>query len=520
MVSLNKEYYTKIACENFDEVSCLPVKILQFGEGNFLRGFVGWMVDKMNHKGLFNGRITVVQPIKTGLIPLVNEQDGLYTMLLRGISNGEIQEERKIISSIKNGIDPYTDYEGFLALAKNPELRFIISNTTEAGIAYLGTDNATDTPPVSFPGKLTNLLYHRYITFNGALDKGFVIIPCELIDRNGDSLKKIVLQLADEWGYEAEFVQWLHEANHFLNTLVDRIVTGYPRNELETLTKEMGYTDKLLNTAEIFHLWVIEGDKRFSEELPFDKAGLNVVWTDDMTPYRTRKVRILNGAHTMTVLAAYLYGLKTVKQCTDDDSILKLMRKGIFEEIIPTLDLPEEELVSFAESVLERFANPFIEHFLLSISLNSISKFKVRVLPSLLGYVERMKKLPEVLCFSFAALIQFYKGDEISGNALVGHLNGEPYSIQDDMDCLTYFQKAWQKCNGTPESFMAFTKSVLSQEYFWEQDLSAIPGLLEAVSGYLSDIHHRGIQAVISDLVTNESRWQNERGTHKDQQTG
>ncbi len=517
---LNRTCYPQITGQSRDQITDYQEKVLQFGEGNFLRGFVDWMFDKLIEKDLFHGHITVVQPIKFGLIPKLNEQDGLYTLLLRGISDGEIKEEKKIITSIKRGINPYTEFEEYLNCAKNPNLRYIISNTTEAGITFSGTDKPTDMPPASFPGKLTVLLYNRYQAFQGATDKGLVIIPCELIEKNGATLKRIVLRLAAEWGYEKGFTDWLENANYFLNTLVDRIVTGHPRNEIAALTEETGYRDNLFDTAEYFHLWVIEGDKKLRDELPFDKAGLNVIWTDDMTPYRTRKVRILNGAHTMTVLAAYLYGLNTVKECTGNDVIMKFMKKGIFNEIIPTLDLPENELFSFADSVLERFANPFVEHFLLSISLNSVSKFRVRVLPSLLQYFEQNKKLPEILSFSLAALIQFYKGNEIEDNTLIGTRNGNIYKIQDDMDCLAYFLKVWKKCNGSLESFMALTKSVLSQESFWGLDLSTIPGLVNVVSGYLHDIHHDGMEKVLTDLISDESRWNNERTHSKNQWAG
>ena len=399
----------------------LPEKILQFGEGNFLRGFVDWMIDRMNEQGLFNGSVVVVQPIEEGLVDVLNSQDGLYTLYLRGMQDGITVEQKSIISSISRGINLYTDFESYMKMAESADLRFVISNTTEAGIAYSAHDKPTDKPPVSYPGKLTVLLYRRFKALNGDPAKGLVIIPCELIDRNGDNLKEIILRLSREWDYEQEFIHWLATSNYFLNSLVDRIVTGYPKDEAQKLADELGYNDKLLDTGEIFHLWVIEGNKRFAEELPFTKAGLNVIWTDDMTPYRTRKVRILNGAHTMTVLAAYLYGLDTVKECVDDRLIKAYMEKGLYEEIIPTLDLPENELLEFAKAVSERFANPFIKHYLLSISLNSTSKFKTRVLPSITEYVKRKGKIPQVLTFSMAALIAFYRGTELSGNVVERH---------------------------------------------------------------------------------------------------
>ena len=322
----------------------------------------------------------------------------------------------------------------------------------------------------------------------------------------GDNLKKIVLRLSKEWGYEQEFIHWLETSNYFLNSLVDRIVTGYPKEEAKKLANELGYDDNLLDTGEIFHLWVIEGDKRFAEELPLTKAGLNIIWTDDMTPYRTRKVRILNGAHTMTVLAAYLYGLNTVKECMDDELIKAYMEKGLYEEIIPTLDLPENELLDFAKAVSERFANPFIKHYLSSISLNSTSKFKTRVLPSITEYVERKGNIPQVLAFSLAALIAFYRGTEMKGNVLRGNRmtgaeGGNQYDINDDKTVLELFQKLWTGYETGGMMIDEVTGIVLSRTDIWGLDLNAIEGLTTAVAGYLQKIVVEGMAASLKQLV-------------------
>ena len=484
----------------------LPEKILQFGEGNFLRGFVDWMIDKMNEQGLFNGSVVVVQPIEEGLVGVLNSQNGLYTLYLRGMQDGITIEQKRIISSISRGINLYADFESYMKMAESGDLRFVISNTTEAGIAYSPDDKPTDTPPVSYPGKLTALLYRRFKTFGTDPAKGLVIIPCELIDRNGDKLKETVLRLSREWSYEQEFIRWLETSNYFLNSLVDRIVTGYPKDEAQKLAEELGYSDKLLDTGEIFHLWVIEGDKRFAEELPFTKSGLNVTWTDDMTPYRTRKVRILNGAHTMTVLAAYLYGLDTVKECMDDGLIKAYMEKGLYEEIIPTLDLPENELLDFAKAVSERFANPFIRHYLLSISLNSTSKFKTRVLPSITEYVKRKGKIPQVLTFSLAALIVFYRGTEMSGNSLKGNRmagaeGGNQYDINDDKNVLELFRKIWKSYESGTMKIDELTSTVLSRTDMWGLDLNIIAGFTTAVAGYLQKIIVEGMAASLQQLI-------------------
>ncbi len=478
-----------------------PEKVLQFGEGNFLRGFVNWMFNKLNTDGLFNGEVVVVQPIEHGLVDMLNDQDGLYTLLLRGLKNGDVVVDKEIISSVGRGINPYRDFDEYLKCAENADLRVIISNTTEAGIAYNPGEKYDDAPPASFPGKLTVLLHKRFKAFNGDASKGLIIVPCELIDRNGDNLKKVVFRLAGEWNLGEDFITWLENSNYFLNTLVDRIVTGYPRDEISKLTEELGYTDNLLNTAEPFHLWVIEGDKKLEKELPFTKAGLNVVWTSDMTPYRTRKVRILNGAHTMTVLAAYLAGKDTVKECMDDTLINNYMKKGLFEEIIPTIDLPAKELEDFSSAVFERFANPFIKHYLLSIALNSVSKFKSRILPSIKDYIERKGRLPKVLTFSLAALIAFYRGTEIRETALIGNRPGNEYKISDDMSILEAFGALWSEFDGSKESAGKLVKAVLANTGWWGSDLNELNGFTAAVTDNLYSILTNGAAEAVRELL-------------------
>lgn len=487
---------------DFRNNSGLPEKVLQFGEGNFLRGFADWMIDRMNRRGLFNGRVVVVQPIAQGLVDLINERQGAYHLALRGILNGKLVDECEPIGAISRGINPYADYDGFLACADNPELRIILSNTTEAGIAYAPGEKLEDRPQASFPGKLTALLYRRFRTFGGDPDKGLLIIPCELIDRNGIQLQAIVLRHAREWELEPEFIQWLGAATHFTNTLVDRIVTGYPKDEVKQFEERLGAFDPLLDTAEPFHLWVIEGDPRLSAEFPAAEAGMNVIWTGDMTPYRTRKVRILNGAHTMTVPAAYLCGKDTVKECMDDALVGAFMKRGIDEEIIPTLDLPKQELQSFADAVLERFANPFIKHYLLSISLNSVSKFKTRVLPSIAEYTKRSSRAPRLLGFSLAALLAFYRGTELRDGALIGRRGAETYKIQDDAAYLEWFREQWAACDGSLVEIHRLAAAALSQIAFWGEDLTALPGLPELVGDDLYQIVSAGMPAALQELMT------------------
>ncbi len=381
-------------------------RVIQFGEGGFLRGFVDWILKKMEEKGLFEGSIVVVQPIEQGLCDMLAEQNCLYTHIIRGAEG----VDTTLVDIISRCVKPYEDFDAYLALAENPDFRYIVSNTTEAGIAFSAEDKIDDAPPATFPAKLTRLLLRR---FELGLD-GFIFFPCELIDRSGDNLKKCVLQYADLWGLGEGFKAWVEEKNVFTNVLVDRINTGFPRGE----NIDLGYTDNMLNTSEFFHLWVIETDYDLERELPFTKAGLNVIVTKDkLEMYRTRKVRILNGAHTSLVPYALLSGFDTVKSCVDDATMRHHIEKCVFDEIIPTLDLPRDELVAYATSVIERFSNPYIKHYLSSIALNSLSKFKVRVLPSILEYIKRFNKMPETLIFSFAKLLDFYKTDMTNDDA-------------------------------------------------------------------------------------------------------
>jgi len=374
-------------------------KIIQFGEGGFLRGFVDWMLQIVNEKTDFGGKVVVVQPIENGMCDMLSAQNCFYTHICRG---SEGVDTRKI-DVISRCVKPYEDYASYLALAENPSFRFVVSNTTEAGISFNENDKLTDTPPSSFPAKVTQLLKKR---FDLSLP-GFVFLPCELIDKNGETLKKVILQYAELWGLGADFAAWVEKENIFCNTLVDRINTGFPKDE----KIDLGYEDNMLNTSEYFHLWVIDGYKDLCKEIPFDKCDLNVIITENLAMYRTRKVRILNGAHTSLVPYALLEGFDTVKSCVDDEKMLSHIKKCVYDEIIPTLDLPKEELIQYADDVITRFSNPYIKHFLSSIALNSVSKFKVRVLPSILEYIKRFNKMPETLIFSFAKLIDFYRTD-------------------------------------------------------------------------------------------------------------
>ncbi len=478
----------------------LPERVLQFGAGVFLRGFVDWMIDGMNRKGLFRGRVVVVASITPGTVQTLNQQNGAYTHFARGIENDRLVEEKRIVTAIRRGIDVYKNFDEYLKCAHNPDLRFIVSNTTEAGIEYRAEDRQGDMPPVSFPAKLTLLLIERYKAFEGDVSMGFVFLPCELIERNGDKLKETVLQTAENWGLDPKIVKWITEANIFTNTLVDRIVTGFPRDEIQTLWRQSGYVDDLFNTSEVFHLWVIEGPPSLARELPLREAGFNVIFTGDMTPYRDRKVRILNGAHTATVLAAYQAGENLVGECMKDPLIRSFMTRAIYDEVIPTLTLTRQELDAFAVAVFERFSNPFIHHALLGISLNSISKYKTRVLPSVEQYFAMKGELPARLTFALAALITFYCGTEVRDGALIGHRGGEEYRIHDGHSILETFARLWSGFDGSGEGIRKLTESVLQREDWWGKDLRGLPGFSQSVSGYVESILTRGMRASLQQV--------------------
>jgi len=481
-VKLNKNLYS--------EYKEYPIRVVQFGQGNFLRAFVDWIIDKMNKEAGFNSSVLVIQPRDKDEVYRLNEQDGLYTVILSGIENGQAKEEKVIINSIANGLNTYKEFDLYLKFAENPDIRFIVSNTTEAGIVYRKDDSIYDRPPESFPGKLTTFLYHRYKTFGGDPTKGLLVLPCELIENNGQTLKEIVLMLSKQWELGEGFESWIVNDNIFYNTLVDRIVPGYPKKAKE-IQKQLGYEDEFLVQGEAFYLWVIEGPGKIKDEFPAEKLGLNILFVDDLTLYRDRKVRILNGAHTSMVPVAYLYGLNTVREAIEDKTVGNFIKDLIYEEIIPSLDLKKEELIEFADSTIERFKNPYIEHKLLSISLNSMSKYKTRVLPSILEYRKRKGKLPRRLVFSLAALIFFYRGNR----------GDEGIDLSDEPNILELYNKLWTKYEESQENLGDIVEKILGLESLWEMNLNEVEGLAEQVLFYLKDIVEKGLKNSLEGLI-------------------
>ena len=504
-----------------------PEKIIQFGEGGFLRAFVDWQIDIVNEKTDFNGNIVIVQPLEKGMIDAMNEQNNLYTTVLRGMKDGKPTVETRAINSVSRSINPYTNYDDYIALASSPDLRFLISNTTEAGIRF---DTEIDGVPVTldqkpqknYPAKVTAFLYKRFQAFKGDLSKGMILIPCELSDQAGLNLRINILRYAEMWQLGPDFINWFDEACDVCSCLVDRIVPGYfpllakeenGKTQAENLCEKLGYEDKLLDSAELFHFWVIESKKSHEDELPLVKAGLQVKWVQNMDYYHTRKVRILNGAHTSSVLAAFLAGSNYVQDIVCSEKVgsgfntpnadaQKFMHDVIFNEIVPSIDGDQEDLKKYAQDVWTRFQNPFNPHRLIEISLNSVAKYWTRCLPSVLQSIKKNGSVPKLLGFSIAALIAFYNGTEIKDNAkgqkcLVSKREDGEYENLDTLPVLEFFAAL----NKETKDAKVIANKVLSNVDFWKEDLTKVNGLEAAVAGHLADIQSKGMKKALADIV-------------------
>ena len=478
MKPLNKETAVKVQ---------RPERIIQFGEGNFLRAFVDWIIYNMDQKTDFNSSVVVVQPIEKGMVDMLNKQDCLYHVNLQGLDKGETVNSLTMIDVISRALNPYTQNDEFMKLAEQPEMRFVISNTTEAGIAFDPACKLDDAPASSYPGKLTQLLYHRFKTFNGDKSKGLIIFPCELIFLNGHKLKECIYQYIDLWNLGEEFKTWFEEACGVYATLVDRIVPGFPRKDIDAIKEKLQYDDNMVVQAEIFHLWVIEAPQEIAKEFPADKAGLNVLFVPSEEPYHERKVTLLNGPHTVLAPVAFLSGIDIVRDACRDEIIGRYVRRVMFDELMQTLNLPEEELRRFADSVLERFDNPFVDHQVTSIMLNSFPKYATRDLPGLKTYLERKGRLPEGLVLGLAAIIVYYRGgSRPDGTAIVP---------EDAPETLQLLSGLWSK-DSVPE----LVKGVLGYKAVWNEDLNAIPGFAERVGYYIESILGRGMKETVAEL--------------------
>ena len=502
--------YKALESQGFDGylLKNAPERVLQFGDGNFLRAFADHFIDEMNEKAGFNAKVVMVQRASPKLNPTLNEQDGLYTLFLRGREQGRQVNHKRVISCISRVLNASEQWSEVLACAKNPDLRFVISNTTEAGIVYDPGCRREDAPPKSFPGKLTAFLYERF-----RLNlPGFVILPCELIDYNGRALTKCIDQYIDQWELGEDFRRWVVEDNVICDTLVDRIVTGYPKSEAASLCAELGYDDRMIDTGEVFGSWVIEGPDWLAKELPFQQAGLPIMIVKDHAPYKQRKVRILHGDHTSMVLGAFLAHQDIVRDCMEEDVIRGFMNKTLYDEIIPTLDLPRDQLTDFAASVIDRFNNPYIDHSLLAISLNSTSKWKARVMPSLLEFVKRTGELPPCLTFSFAAYLAFYHGAKARGENCLAGCRGtsdvEPGVLCPNTTCTNYYEVKdddWvldfyydHRCDSAAD----IVHAVVHNERMWGNALAELPGFEDAVAAALSRIEAVGMYNAMGEAAS------------------
>lgn len=469
-----------------------PLKVLQFGEGNFLRAFTDYAIDVANEEHAFQGSIAIIIP-RSGKTDKFAKQNNLYTVCLRGQQGGKVYTENRVITSIHTVLSARDEYEQFMAIAHIPSLEFVISNTTEAGITFDATDRFDACPPVTFPGKLTKFLYERFIYFHGDKTKGLIMLPTELNDHNGKLLAQCVNQYAEQWQLGEAFTNWLQDACQFVDTLVDRIVTGYPSDTITSLHKELGYEDPLLTQAEPFSLWVI-GNPDLSSRFPIHSSKFQAVFTDNIKAFKEQKVRILNGAHTSMVLGAYLAGLDYVGQCMADAVIRKQLDQAVFGEIVPTVHLAREKSEAFAKAVYERFENPFVKHALLSISLNSVSKWKARILPTLKDSLAATGTLPKWLTFSLAALLAFYRSTKAGTDCLIGTRGNNTYEIHDDAAVLQVFQEA------ASQSTPAYVQHILAQKTFWGEDLTAIPLMAETVTAHLEGMAQEGVKVYIEAL--------------------
>jgi len=479
MKELNKETASKAS---------YPERVIQFGEGNFLRAFADWMIGEMNEKAGFNSSVVVVQPIEQGMIDMLNKQDCLYHVNLQGLEKGEKVNSLTMVDVINRALNPYADFQAFMQLAEQPEMRFVISNTTEAGIVFDPSCKLTDSPASSYPGKLTQLLYHRFKTFNGDKTKGFIIFPCELIFLNGHKLKETIYQYIDLWELGEEFKTWFTESCGVYATLVDRIVPGFPRKDIDAIKEKLQYNDNLVVQAEVFHLWVIEAPESIAKEFPADKAGLNVLFVPSEAPYHERKVTLLNGPHTVLSPVSWLSGINIVRDACQHEVIGKYIRKVMFEELLETLDLPKDELIQYSNDVLERFNNPFVDHSVTSIMLNSFPKYQTRDLPGLKTYLKRKGTLPKGLVLGLAGIITYYKGDTRPDG-----VKAEPNDAKEIIELL---QTLW-----ATGSTQKVTEGVLGAEFIWGENLNNIPGLSDLVTSYLDIIQEKGMLNVVKEII-------------------
>ncbi|SDL82576.1 tagaturonate reductase [Sediminibacillus halophilus] len=502
MVKLDRTVLAKSFADttyrNYD--SKLPEKVLQIGEGNFLRGFVDWMIHQMNQQGIFNGSVVAVQPTPHGrVLPKLKEQDWLYTVILRGIAGGKKVDEAEVIPAISRGVNPYEEWEQILKVAESDKLELIISNTTEAGITYLQEPYQSDSFPSSFPGKITALLYHRYKYFSGDLKAGLHILPCELIEENGGKLKYIVKRIARDWNLPSDFLRWLETANRFYDTLVDRIVTGYPKSDAADFASKLGYEDAFLTVGEPYHLFCIDGSEEIKKVFPLDQAGLRVKW-GDIERYRELKVRLLNGPHTMMASVGYLAGADTVLDVMKDESLRLFVDRG-FEDISETLPFANQEKLDYIEEVRQRFLNPYNQHYLQDIGMNAVYKFKSRLLPTLSRYVDKKGQMPDSIALSLAAILVYFRPVQMNAHGIVGERDGKRYQTRESELVSKVLTNCWKEYEQEEISIEEFVFSILGNRAIWDEDLNEIENVTPTVSGYVWQIISMGMKETLTQML-------------------
>lgn len=471
-----------------------PIRILQFGEGNFLRAFVDWQIDVANKAGVMDMGVAVCQPILDpehkvlGMIDRLHTQDNMYHVYLEGIDNKTPKKDIRLVQCIMDSFNPYIDYATYEKYILSPDVRFVISNTTEAGIRYEEGDDLAAKPPKSFPAKMTALLHRRFEHFKGDSTKGLIIICCELIEDNGSTLHDYVLRHARHNNLSDEFVSWVENSCYFCDTLVDRIVPGFPHDTIDTIKEEIGYNDNLVVKGELYHLWAIGGNgyKILQQEFPLDKAGLHVLFINSIKQFRDKKVRILNGSHTGMVPISLQMGCETVMDAFNTPSIETFVNGMVEKEVLPVIDEPIDELLNFAEGILERFYNPYIKHMLETISLNSISKWEARNYPTAKDNWTKKGEIAKHTCFTFAALLTLYSGK--SG-----------FKPSDTPEFVAFIQNAWGERNVEER----VTKIIKEGDMFIE-DFTLVTPFVSTVARYITDIEALGMSEALDKFLSAE----------------
>lgn len=491
---MKKERLNKQVVRNMNQSTVetdMPVKIIQIGDGNFIRAFIDWLIDGLNKQTDFNGKVALVQALPNDqTIPKLEQQDWLYTVVLQGRENNRVINDRYVIEAIDRGINPYTEWEELLELVKEKQVECLFSNTTEAGIQYMKESYRVGHSPISFPGKVTALLYQRYLHFNGERDKGWVIVPCELIENNGDRLKEICLKIASDWELPAAFEKWIQESCAFCNTLVDRIVPGFPKEQENPVFNELEYDDQLLAVAEPYHLFVIEGPDDVKERLPFHQTKLHVQF-DEIQPYRELKVKLLNAPHTILATLGLFKGVNNVKESMESKELFRFIDHVLKDEIVPTLRDSEQKMAgSYINQVYNRFLNPYLDHQLASIRLNHYSKFITRVWPTIYNYIEKYQTAPKRLSFAFAVFILFYQGRD----------HQVQYEIQDDQAILERFHSFYARFDGSKPQLHSFVKELIKQDFLSYSNDVHIEALCHLIVDYFFLIKDKGIECALKEI--------------------